>query len=725
MQLGIIGLGRMGSQHRPPSDARRAISALSTIAIRPPSKRSPGRASPAPLDLKDLVAKLEPPRAVWVMVPAGDVTEATVTQLGSLLAGGTSSSTAATPSTRTTSAAPRRCSRRASTMSTCGTSGGVWGLERGYCLMIGGDKEVVERLDPIFAALAPGSGDIPAHPGREKRDTAEEGYLHCGPGRRRALRQDGPQRHRVRPDAGLRRGLRHPQQRAASTDAAAKSSATTSICADIAEVWRRGSVVGSWLLDLTAMALARGPRRSTTTPAWSQDSGEGRWTVMAAIEEAVPADVLRPRSTPASARARTHTFADKLLSAMRDKFGGHVETRRQAESMMSRADVRLSRTRGRRARVLHARDLRRRRRSHPAAADPRSTTCAAAKLLSDDSPSRRRAQREMSDETFREQLRQRACASFVDRQRGRADMEAGSPSAIYYVTGDFDDAGDLRAADDGCTKIDADGTTRQRAVLPGDAARRCSRRSSQQLGEAGLLAKRRRAAGGASSSRSRSAATSPRAQALNRSILQRARRGADLPHRPLPRQGDGAEHHGVPLRQRHLRAAVEPQLHRPRADHRGRDRRRRGARQLLRRDRRAARHGAEPPVPAARADRDGAAELASPPTRCATEKAKVLEAVQPLRRRGRARATWCAASTAPARVDGKPVPAYREEPDVAPDSRHRDLRRAEAADRQLALGRRAVLPAHRQGAGRRDAPRSPSSSSRRRSRCSATRRSSG
>ena len=205
-----------------------------------------------------------------------------------------------------------------------GTSGGVWGLERGYCMMIGGPKEAVQRLDPIFKTLAPGKGDIPRTPGREKL------RRHCRRGLHplralglRALREDGAQRHRVRNHAGLRGRFRHFQERHQQRTCRRDIRYDLNL-PDIAEVWRRGSVVSSWLLDLTAMALTENPTLSEYE-GYVQDSGEGRWTIQAAIEEAVPADVLTAALYVRFRSRQQHTFAEKMLSAMRQKFGGHIE----------------------------------------------------------------------------------------------------------------------------------------------------------------------------------------------------------------------------------------------------------------------------------------------------------------------------------------------------------------------------------------------------------------
>ena len=204
-----------------------------------------------------------------------------------------------------------------------GTSGGVWGLERGYCLMIGGPKEAVQRLDPVFKTLAPGRGNIPRTPGGEKLDgTAEEGYLHCGP--------TGSGHFVKMVHNGIEYGLMQSYAegfdilRGVAAGEVPEERRYRLNLADIAEVWRRGSVIGSWLLDLTAMALAENPTLSTFSGV-VQDSGEGRWTVAAAIEEAVPAEVLTSALYTRFRSREEHAFAEKVLSAMRYKFGGHVE----------------------------------------------------------------------------------------------------------------------------------------------------------------------------------------------------------------------------------------------------------------------------------------------------------------------------------------------------------------------------------------------------------------
>ncbi len=204
-----------------------------------------------------------------------------------------------------------------------GTSGGVWGLERGYCMMIGGPKDIVQKLDPIFKTLAPGHGDIPQTPGRGKLPgTAEEGYLYCGP--------SGAGHFVKMVHNGIEYGIMQAYAegfdifRNAGKPELPQDQQYDLNLADIAEVWRRGSVISSWLLDLTASALAENPTLSEYT-GFVQDSGEGRWTIEAAIDEAVPVDVLSAALFVRFRSRQEHTFAEKVLSAMRQKFGGHVE----------------------------------------------------------------------------------------------------------------------------------------------------------------------------------------------------------------------------------------------------------------------------------------------------------------------------------------------------------------------------------------------------------------
>jgi 6-phosphogluconate dehydrogenase len=322
MQLGMVGLGRMGGNivRRLTRNGHRCVvfdrnpAAIETLV----KEGASGGA-----DLKGLVAQLEKPRAVWVMLPAGEITEQTVMQLAELLEPGDIIIDGGNSFYKDDVRRARALKAKGIHYVDCGTSGGVWGLERGYCMMIGGEKDVVERLDPIFDALAPGAGDIPATPGRAGRDPrVERGYVHCGPnwaGRFVKMIHNGIEYGLMQAYAEGFNILRG----AASKELPADQRFQVDL-PDIAEVWRRGSVIGSWLLDLTAIALSQDPELKRYS-GFVDDSGEGRWTIMAAIEEAVPADVL---SAALYARFRSReqeSFADKLLSAMRHEFGGHVE----------------------------------------------------------------------------------------------------------------------------------------------------------------------------------------------------------------------------------------------------------------------------------------------------------------------------------------------------------------------------------------------------------------
>jgi 6-phosphogluconate dehydrogenase len=272
--------------------------------------------------LEDLVSKLAKPRAIWLMIPAG-VVEKTIAEIaphlesGDILIDG-GNSYYIDDIRRAKELAPKGIQ-----YVDVGTSGGVWGLDRGYCMMIGGPDEAVKRLDPIFKTLAPGRGDIPRTPGFDQRGgTAEDGYIHCGP---------SGSGHFVKM---VHNGIEYGMMQAYAEGFDIFKNATCKDLPedirydlnlpDIAEVWRRGSVVSSWLLDLTAMALTENPTLSEYE-GFVQDSGEGRWTIQAALEEAVPAEVLTAALFVRFRSRQTHTFAEKMLSAMRQKFGGHVE----------------------------------------------------------------------------------------------------------------------------------------------------------------------------------------------------------------------------------------------------------------------------------------------------------------------------------------------------------------------------------------------------------------
>jgi 6-phosphogluconate dehydrogenase len=314
MDIGIIGLGRMGG-----NIARRLMRGGHKCVVldrnQDTVKDIETAGAAAARDAADLLAKLSFPRAVWLMLPAGEITE----KVDILIDGGNSFY--------------KDDIRRAKTLRPkgihyvdVGTSGGVWGLERGYCLMIGGDQAIVTHLDPIFACLAPGIGKIERTPGRERRDPrAEHGYIYCGP--------PGSGHFVKMIHNGIEYGLMQAYAegfdilRNKSSEALPEDERFTLDMADIAEVWRRGSVVSSWLLDLCAIALTRDGDLKSFTGSVS-DSGEGRWTVEAAIEEAVPADVLSTALYTRFRSRRDHTFAEKLLSAMRYEFGGHVEQKK-------------------------------------------------------------------------------------------------------------------------------------------------------------------------------------------------------------------------------------------------------------------------------------------------------------------------------------------------------------------------------------------------------------
>jgi 6-phosphogluconate dehydrogenase len=335
MQLGMIGLGRMGANM-----VRRVINKGHSCVVfdRSPNvvgelvkDKATGSAS-----LAELVKKLAKPRAIWLMVPAA-VVDSTIADLlphlepGDILIDG-GNSYYIDDIRRAKELAPRQIH-----YVDVGTSGGVWGLERGYCMMIGGENEIVKHLDPIFAALAPGMGDVPRTVGREKIDgTAEEGYLHCGQngaGHFVKMVHNGIEYGVMAAYAeglGILRSANVGKQAGTEVDAE-----TTPLrdpehyqydlnLRDIAEVWRRGSVIASWLLDLTASSLTLDPNLSKFAGRVS-DSGEGRWTIKAAIDEAVPAPVLTSALYERFSSRGEADFANKVLSAMRYQFGGHLE----------------------------------------------------------------------------------------------------------------------------------------------------------------------------------------------------------------------------------------------------------------------------------------------------------------------------------------------------------------------------------------------------------------
>jgi len=325
MQLGIVGLGRMGA-----NIARRLMREGHDCVVfdrdPAPGRQLEAEGAEAADDLAGLVAALEAPRAVWVMLPSGEVTETAIREFAELLEPGDVIIDGGNSFWKDDVRRAEELALKDLHYIDVGTSGGVWGLERGYCLMIGGDAAVVERLDPIFAALAPGPGDIPRTRDREGRDPrVEQGYLHAGP--------NGAGHFVKMIHNGIEYGMMQAMaegfdilKNAGSPKLPAEHRFSLDL-ADVAEVWRRGSVVTSWLLDLTAEALAADGHLSGYS-GHVEDSGEGRWTVMAAIEEAVPAEVLSAALYARFRSRQDHTFAEKVLSAMRKGFGGHVEPRK-------------------------------------------------------------------------------------------------------------------------------------------------------------------------------------------------------------------------------------------------------------------------------------------------------------------------------------------------------------------------------------------------------------
>jgi 6-phosphogluconate dehydrogenase len=322
MQLGMIGLGRMGGNivRRLMRDGHTTVvydrdaKAVSSLA----ADGSVGAGS-----LEEFVSKLEKPRTIWVMLPAGKITEDTIAQLAKLMESGDVIIDGGNTFWQDDVRRGKSLKELGLHYVDVGTSGGVWGLDRGYCMMIGGDKAVVDRLDPIFASLAPGAGDIPRTQGRDGRDSrVERGYIHAGP--------IGAGHFVKMIHNGIEYGLMQAYAEGfdilknANSEALPEAHRFEFDLADIAEVWRRGSVIPSWLLDLTSSALARQPGLEKYS-GFVEDSGEGRWTVNAAIDEAVPAEVLTAALFARFRSRKDHTFAEKILSAMREGFGGHHE----------------------------------------------------------------------------------------------------------------------------------------------------------------------------------------------------------------------------------------------------------------------------------------------------------------------------------------------------------------------------------------------------------------
>ncbi len=322
MKIGMVGLGRMGANM-----ARRLVRGghecigfdLHAKGVEALEAEKIGIAR----SLDDLAARTSSPRVVWVMVPAGEPTELAIRDLGGKLSRGDVVIDGGNTFYKDDVRRARELAERGVHHVDVGTSGGVWGLDRGYCLMVGGEKEVVHKLQPIFATLAPGTGSIPRTEGRSGPPaSSEEGWLHCGP--------SGAGHFAKMIHNGIEYGLMQAYAegldilRNATSPELAEEHRYRFDLREICELWRRGSVVSSWLLDLTATALQSDPELESMAGVVS-DSGEGRWTLMAAIEEAVPANVLSAALNARFRSRRQPTFADKVLSAMRKGFGGHVE----------------------------------------------------------------------------------------------------------------------------------------------------------------------------------------------------------------------------------------------------------------------------------------------------------------------------------------------------------------------------------------------------------------
>ena len=324
MQLGVVGLGRMGG-----NIAQRLMRHGHSCVVYDKNAEAvaalAGKGATGSGGLDDLAAKLSAPRAIWLMLPAGKITDDAVTQLQGVLKAGDIVIDGGNSFYKDDVRRARELKPKGIHYLDVGTSGGIWGLDRGYCLMIGGEADIVTHLDPIFSALAPGLGNIERTAGRDGRDRRpERGYMHCGP--------CGSGHFVKMIHNGIEYGLMQAYAegfailKGATSDQRPQDERYDLDTADIAEVWRRGSVISSWLLDLTANALASDPQLDGFTGT-VEDSGEGRWTVMAAIEEAVPATVISAALYERFRSRDDHGFADRLLSAMRKGFGGHIEAK--------------------------------------------------------------------------------------------------------------------------------------------------------------------------------------------------------------------------------------------------------------------------------------------------------------------------------------------------------------------------------------------------------------
>ncbi|WP_423821472.1 decarboxylating 6-phosphogluconate dehydrogenase [Salinisphaera sp. SPP-AMP-43] len=324
MKIGVLGLGRMGGNiacRLMDADHECVVFDTSSEAV----DKIAGEGAEAAAGLAELVEALPQPRTLWLMLPAGEITENTITELAPLLASGDTVIDGGNANFHDDVRRAEMLSEQGIHYMDIGVSGGVWGRERGYCLMIGGDREQAERLDPVFATLAPGAGDINPTQGRsdELDPRAEQGYLYCGPagsGHFVKMVHNGIEYGMM---AAYAEGFDILKNR--SAEFLPDNERFDLNLADIAEVWRRGSVISSWLLDLTSSALAEDQALDEFSGEVA-DSGEGRWTINAAVEQAVPANVLSAALFARFRSRNTPSFGDKLQSAMRNQFGGHVET---------------------------------------------------------------------------------------------------------------------------------------------------------------------------------------------------------------------------------------------------------------------------------------------------------------------------------------------------------------------------------------------------------------
>jgi 6-phosphogluconate dehydrogenase len=321
MQIGIVGLGRMGANigRRLMKHGHSVVGYDASPDMVKGLEGATGAAS-----LEDVVAKLTAPRTIWIMLPSGKITEDAIAALGALLSKGDTIIDGGNTFFKDDVRRAKELAKRGIGYIDVGTSGGVWGLDRGYCMMIGGDEAEVSRLDPIFKALAPGAGDITRTPNRDKNDPrVTEGYMHAGPA--------GAGHFVKMVHNGIEYGLMQAYaegfdiMRGRNSEKLPEDERFDINVADVAEVWRRGSVVASWLLDLTAIALAKSEKLDEFSGK-VEDSGEGRWTVQAAVDEAVAAPVITAALFSRFRSRSDNTFGEKLLSAMRKEFGGHVES---------------------------------------------------------------------------------------------------------------------------------------------------------------------------------------------------------------------------------------------------------------------------------------------------------------------------------------------------------------------------------------------------------------